>query len=154
VNQALNLRWSDFCADNNSIRLRSEYSKTRLEWCVPIPESLKIELLDLRKRVYEASPLHAMPEEFIFVISLFQQAGKIGRATTQSDVKKFMIGYSLIVGEKISAHRIRHTTASQLARNVPNIKSVQQILGHKSITTTLKYIHPTADDLRKAASVL
>ncbi|MBL8326800.1 MAG: tyrosine-type recombinase/integrase, partial [Rubrivivax sp.] len=55
---------------------------------------------------------------------------------------------------RISAHRIRHTTATILANAVPNLKVVQQQLGHTSISTTYGYVHPDLSAMRNALGAL
>lgn len=50
--------------------------------------------------------------------------------------------------EDFRFHDIRHTTATRLLRETGNLKLVQRLLGHESITTTMKYAHATTDDLR------
>lgn len=52
-------------------------------------------------------------------------------------------------GRKVNPHILRHTFASCLAR-VTNIRVVQEILGHKQITSTQVYTHPNQDDAKKA----
>ena len=47
-------------------------------------------------------------------------------------------------------HDERHTSASRLLRASGNLKAVQKVLGHKSITTTMKYAHIDDDDIRAA----
>ena len=55
---------------------------------------------------------------------------------------------------RISAHKIRHTTATQLANRVKNLKVVQQQLGHSSILTTYCYVHPDMESMREAIAGL
>lgn len=48
----------------------------------------------------------------------------------------------------------RHTCATRLAQNVPNIKVVQEWLGHKHIETTMKYVKLVPEDLLLGVSAL
>ena len=52
-------------------------------------------------------------------------------------------------GRKIHPHILRHTFASRLMR-VTNIRNVQALLGHTSLSSTQVYTHPNSDDLHKA----
>jgi integrase len=51
-------------------------------------------------------------------------------------------------------HDLRHTFASQLILNGGSLKDVQEILGHKSMTMTLRYAHLTQESKRKAVNLL
>jgi integrase len=51
-------------------------------------------------------------------------------------------------------HDLRHTFASQLILNGGSLKDVQEILGHKSMTMTLRYAHLTGESKRKAVNLL
>jgi len=49
---------------------------------------------------------------------------------------------------------LRHTFASQVLLNGGSIKDVQELLGHKSMTMTLRYAHLTQESKRKAVNLL
>lgn len=152
LNQVVNLEWDDVDFYRGEMLLKSAHSKTHKEWSVPIPESVIVELLILRRRVRELSPEHATGHAKVFLVSVFQRAkrGSIVQTMTQSHVKQFLIGYSLLTGERVSTHRMRHTCATVLVKNVPNIKVVADMLGHQSIRTTLGYVHPDIGEMRRA----
>ncbi|MDP3731333.1 MAG: tyrosine-type recombinase/integrase [bacterium] len=66
----------------------------------------------------------------------------------QRIVKKHAIRAG-IVGKNVSPHTLRHGLATDLLQNGADIRSVQAILGHSSITTTQIYTHVTDRGLKE-----
>ena len=69
----------------------------------------------------------------------------------QRIVRKYAIKAG-IVGKKVSPHSLRHSYATDLLRNGADIRSVQMMLGHASVTTTQIYTHVTDAQLREVHS--
>lgn len=53
------------------------------------------------------------------------------------------------LGRPVHPHVLRHTFASRLMRKT-NARVVQELLGHKNLSSTQIYTHPNGDDLKKA----
>ena len=51
--------------------------------------------------------------------------------------------------EGVSAHSIRHSIATQLLENGADIRYVQELLGHESIETTVRYTHALYENMKK-----
>lgn len=60
--------------------------------------------------------------------------------------KKIKLDYPL------TGHTFRHTLATELLRGGADIRQIQEILGHESLSTTQKYVHIIQDDLKKVHS--
>jgi len=74
--------------------------------------------------------------------------GKIKRATFVIAFKKELA--KLETGNKrLTLHSIRHSTATHLLEAGADVRYVQELLGHESIKTTVKYTHLMLDNLRK-----
>lgn len=60
--------------------------------------------------------------------------------------------YAKLAGVKkhVTCHLWRHTCATHLVQNKANLRHVQEIMGHRLLTTTERYLHLTIADLKEA----
>lgn len=75
-----------------------------------------------------------------------------GQALTASGIEYILKQLAKKAGltQMISAHMFRHTYATDMLNNGADLRTVQQLLGHSSLSTTQIYTHVTTDALQKS----
>lgn len=142
VSELTGLKISNLYLEIEFIKILGKGNKERL---VPIGSEaikyLKIWLKDIRVHL-SIKPDH---EDFVFL-------NRRGSAITRNMV--FIIIKDLAnktgLKKKISPHTFRHSFATHLIEGGADLRAVQEMLGHESITTTEIYTHLDRDYLRDA----
>ena len=141
VSELVELKIANVYYDLGFLRVVGKGNKERL---VPIGREalkyLKIYLEQVRVHV----PVKKGYESHVF---LNNRGTKISRVTIFTTIKKLA---SLIgLKKSISPHTFRHSFATHLIEGGADLRAVQEMLGHESITTTEIYTHLDRDYLRQ-----
>lgn len=117
---------------------------------VPISEKLRDCLRDYyRDRVAVLGTIGIDPALPLFT----QHKATSGRLTTRQVQRVVRMVGGLIGFPFLHPHLFRHTFATGLMR-VTDIRTVQSVLGHSSLTSTQIYTHPSSDDMSRAVNGL
>lgn len=141
VSELINLKVNHIYADIGFLRILGKGNKERL---VPIGTSalkyLNIYMEEVRHNFLKDSTF----ENYVFL----NRRGK-----NLSRVMVFMIIKELAakagIGKKVSPHTFRHSFATHLVEGGADLRAVQEMLGHESITTTEIYTHLDREYLKQ-----
>lgn len=100
-------------------------------------------------KIYREARRDTSPYLFVSHDRAKKERGETGPLTPRS-IERIVAAYASAVGiaKRITPHTLRHTFATDLLRNGADIRSVQSLLGHASITTTQVYTHVTNKQLK------
>ena len=119
ISEALNLKWSDINHQDNSIYVYGKGSKERKVFII---NDYLVQLKNLEKN-----------NQYIFTINK-------KKISTRS-VNKFLQNCynNSLIKNKLSSHIFRHSFATTMLENNADIRHIQKLLGHSSISTTEIY---------------
>lgn len=86
-----------------------------------------------------------LEESGVSPLFLNNRGGRLSSRSVSTLIKKYVTESGLVNG--ITPHSIRHTFATHLLDSGADLRSVQELLGHVSLSTTQKYTHVTLDKL-------
>ena len=94
--------------------------------------------LNLRRNI------NIVDKEYLFLNKNYTRLTRRGVEYLISDISK-----KALLRQKISPHTLRHSFATEMLNNGCDIRSVQELLGHKSLSTTGIYTHVTNEVVRQ-----
>lgn len=133
VSELCGLRMSDLALDEGYIRVQGKGSKQRL---VPIGHRARKEL-DLWFIDRNALPIPPEEQDYVFVS--IRRKRHLSRITVFHWIKVYAERAG--ISKPISPHTFRHSFATHLLEGGANLRAIQAMLGHESITTTEIYTH-------------
>lgn len=143
VSELVQLKCSDLFFKEGFIRVLGKGNKERL---VPLSDYNARCIIRYQNELRHLwTPVKGY-EDFLF---FNRRNAPLTRAMVFTIIKQ--LGVKIGLSKKISPHTFRHSFATHLLENGADLRSIQQMLGHQSITTTEIYMHV---DRSKLASVL
>jgi site-specific recombinase XerD len=138
ISEAVALQWHDVDLEQQTLRVRD--GKGGKDRTIPLRKGIVTELRPWQSMDEERAVLPAYPDGRSF-------------ASTKSMAHVFD-RWLRAHGIKITAHRLRHTFATELVRGGADLESIRRLLGHASLETTQRYLDVDADHLRGAVDHL
>jgi len=142
VSELIGLRFADLYFDEGFMRVIGKGNKERL---VPVSAQVEQEIRAYQREGRSQLQIQAGNEQFVF---LNRRGAQLTRVMVFTIIKQLAAQIGL--KKNISPHTFRHSFATHLIEGGANLRAVQEMLGHESITTTEIYTHLDQRFLRKA----
>ena len=140
VSELVNLKISTLFFEEGFIKVIGKGDKERL---VPIGNVAQLEIKHYLQQIRSKVPLKKGNEDIVF---LNRRGGKLSRVMIFHIIKE--LAFKAGIKKSISPHTFRHSFATHLVEGGADLRAVQEMLGHESITTTEIYTHLDRDYLR------
>lgn len=133
VSELINLKISDLFFEEGFIKVTGKGNKERF---IPIhftaQKYISIYINSIRNQI---KPIKSF-EDTLFL-------NRRGKGLTRQMIFTILKGLAVKIdlNKKISPHTLRHSFATHLLKNGADLRAIQQMLGHESITTTEVYVH-------------
>lgn len=112
---------------------------------------IQIETLEHIEEMLEYRPSHDINDKLFLTAKKYRgQFRELGVRGVQKIVRKYMLGNFKLNKLSYGPHLLRHTGGTMMCRNGVDLPTVQSILGHKNIQTTMIYQHTDDEQRRKA----
>jgi len=142
VTELVNLKFEELFFDEGFIRVIGKGNKQRL---VPVSGSVEKEIGIYNNTIRVHQSIQPGNESYVF---LNRRGAKLTRVMIFTIIKDLCdkIGMK----KNISPHTFRHSFATHLLEGGANLRAIQEMLGHESITTTEIYTHLDQKFLKEA----
>ncbi len=149
---ATGMRVSEICSLNiNDVDIARQIVKVRgkgkKERIVPFNNVARRKLekyLEIREKLLRKSRNGVSSPEAFF---LNYRGGRLTDRSVRRILEKYIT--QLAIKRKVSPHTIRHSFATHLLNNGADLRTIQELLGHASLSSTQKYTHMGIEELLK-----
>jgi integrase/recombinase XerD len=142
VSELIGLKITNLYFEEGFIRVIGKGNKERL---VPISPSVVKEIELYRNHIRVHQDIKPGHEDFLFLNRRGAQLTRVMIFTIVKDLAK-----AIDLQKSISPHTFRHSFATHMVENGANLRAIQEMLGHESISTTEIYTHLSDDVLKEA----
>ncbi|MCX8485614.1 MAG: tyrosine recombinase XerD, partial [Crocinitomicaceae bacterium] len=142
VSELVGLRFSDLFFEEGFIRVIGKGNKERL---VPVSPQVQKEIEIYQQHIRNHLNIQKGSENIVF---LNRRGAQLTRVMVFTIIKN--LAESIGLKKNISPHTFRHSFATHLIEGGANLRAIQEMLGHESITTTEIYTHLDQRFLRDA----
>ena len=142
VSELVGLRFSDLFFEEGFIRVIGKGNKERL---VPVSPQVQKEIEIYQQHIRNHLNIQKGSENIVF---LNRRGAQLTRVMVFTIIKN--LAESIGLQKNISPHTFRHSFATHLIEGGANLRAIQEMLGHESITTTEIYTHLDQRFLRDA----
>jgi integrase/recombinase XerD len=142
VSELVNLRFSDLYFDEGFVRVIGKGNKERL---VPVSPQVQKEIQIYNDHIRRHQEIKKGNENIVF---LNRRGAQLTRVMIFTIIKQ--LAETIDLKKNISPHTFRHSFATHLIEGGANLRAIQEMLGHESITTTEIYTHLDQRFLRDA----
>jgi integrase/recombinase XerC len=134
IREALALTLGDIRSDTDSLRVLGKGKKERQ---VPLLPVIRQAIQDyLAQSPYHEASFHRAAEFPLFV---GKRGKKLQPAVFQRTLQHLRRSYGL--PDSLTPHALRHAFATHLLSNGAELRDIQELLGHESLSTTQRYTH-------------
>ena len=133
VSELISLKISDLFFDEGFIKITGKGNKQRF---VPIGNLTQKYIQIYRDYTRNELKIKKGQEDTLF---LNRRGSQLTRAMIFTIIKD--LAFKINLNKSISPHTLRHSFATHLLENGADLRSIQLMLGHESITTTEIYVH-------------
>jgi len=133
VSELVGLKVSDLFFEDGFVKITGKGNKQRF---VPIGVHTQLYIEMYRNTIRNHLTIQKGHEDTLF---LNRRGRQLTRAMIFTIIKDLAVAINL--NKKISPHTFRHSYATHLLENGADLRSIQLLLGHESITTTEIYVH-------------
>ena len=143
VQEAVGMNLEDVSQPEQLIRVRGKGRKERLIPYGSRAQEALTHYLSARRQLLKRLRTSSHPE----ALFLNLRGGRLTARSVQRSIQEYLQNGALLLN--VHPHMLRHTFATHLLNNGADLRSIQELLGHASLTSTQRYTHVSLEELVK-----